>query len=368
MKYKQLFIFFLTSQIFIQSNVFGQSTIKDNLIGNWMGIVKMGEDYPRLVFEIFKDTDNNLKGTVGSPDKGLKGIPLSDILIVVDSVTFEINAASAVFRGLLSIDRKNISGIWQEGELKQLLVLKSVTQKEIEIAKPNKNIKYKLQFSNKYYNFYLEDKDTSVISDLAKKLDENYVELTKIMKTNFSEKIDVIIYPDIKAFHKAIYLENAPDWVVGAAGKNELKIVSPLNPGTVHNYESLGKAIVHELCHTMIINMREQGRVGLPKWLDEGFAFFYAKQLTEEVKKMSFKKLTKSKIPTWNALNKAETVEFGNINGYVFSASIVEFLVNKYGYESMRELILNPSDFKNIFGITEIKLENEWINNLTKAK
>ena len=188
------------------------------------------------------------------------------------------------------------------------------------------------------------------------------------MKITFSEKIDVIIYPDIKAFHKAIYLENAPDWVVGAAGKNELKIVSPLNPGTVHNYESLVKAIVHELSHTMIINMRAQGRVGLPKWLDEGFAFFYAKQLTKKVKEISFNKLKKAKIPTWDTLNKAGTVKFGDINGYVFSASIVEFLVNKYGYESIRKLILNPSDFENIFGMTEIKLEREWNKYLSKAK
>lgn len=365
MSLKQLFIISLISLI-IQSKIFAQSKVEDKLIGNWMGNVKMGDDYARLVFEVSKAASSDLKGTVGSPDKGIKGIPLSSISFNNDSVVFEIKAANAVFKGVLSVDKKNIAGLWQEGDSKQDIVLKSVTADEIVIGNSNKNIKYKLQFSNSSFNFYLEDKDLSVINDLAKTLTENYLQLTEIMKTNFSEKIDVIIYPDIKTFHKAINLESAPDWVVGAAGKNELKMVSPLNPGSVHNYESLTKAIVHELCHTVIINMREQGKVGLPKWLDEGFAFYYAKQLTDEVKKKSFSGLSKSKIPTWDELNKAGTVEFGNINGYVFSASIIEFLVNKYGYESIRKLILNPYDFENIFGIPQSKLENEWINNLTK--
>ena len=244
MTYKTALIFLLTITV-IQSQLFAQSTVKDNLIGNWMGSVKMGEDSPRLVFEIVKDINNSLKGTVGSPDKGIKGIPVNNILTAGDSVIFEINAASAIFKGLLSVDKKSISGIWQEEDSKQLITLKSVAAEEIEVSKPNKNIKYNLQFSNEYFNFYLEDKDTSVITNLAKTLNANYVQLTTIMKAKFSEKIDVIIYPDINSFHKAINLESAPDWVVGAAGKNELKMVSPINPGTVHNYESLMKAIVH---------------------------------------------------------------------------------------------------------------------------
>ena len=112
--------------------------------------------------------------------------------------------------------------------------------------------------------------------------------------------------------------------------------------------------------------MREQGQVGLPKWLDEGFAFYYAKQLTEEIKKDILSGAKQFEIPSWEFLNNAGTVEFGDNNGYVFSAFIVEFLINNYGYDSIRKLILQPNDFKNIFGLSEFDLEKNWRIYLTK--
>ncbi|MCX2743771.1 hypothetical protein OO013_07840 [Mangrovivirga sp. M17] len=351
--------------LFCISHTYAQDS---NLSGNWMGKVKMGEDYPRLVFTITMDSNNNLQGTVGSPDKGIKGIPVSSIITKSDSVIFDISAAMAKFKGILSEDKKSISGVWQEGHSRQSIILKSITEIELLNDDRKKTISYKLQHSNKYYNFYLEDKDVSVLNDLMLTLDSNYVVLTDIMKTDFSDKIDVIIYPDIEKFHKAIYLEDAPDWVVGAAGKNELKMVSPLNPGTVHDYESLIKAIVHELSHTVFINMRPQGQVGLPKWLNEGFAFYYAKQLSKESKDQILNNVTIENIPSWSYLNKAETVEFGENQGYEYSALIVEFIINKYGYESIRKLILNPTDFSNIFGLTASELETNWRNYLIEKK
>jgi hypothetical protein len=63
---------------------------------------------------------------------------------------------------------------------------------------------------------------------------------------SFESKIDVFICPNIKSFHTAINVPDAPDWVVAPAKKNELIMVSPLNQGSVHTYESLMKAIVHE--------------------------------------------------------------------------------------------------------------------------
>lgn len=366
MKLKKVSLIILTGLFIWQGNVFAQTVSSDDIIGIWMGNVKMGEDYPRLVFEISLDNDGKLNGTVGSPEKGIKGIPLSTIKVRKDSVTFEIAAAMAEFNGSLSSDKKSIEGVWKEGESKQNLVLKSISLEELESSKPIKNFAYKLQHSNDYFDFYLEDKDTEALIDLEKTLNKNFLELTDIMQTRFADKIAVIIYPDIKEFHKAINVENAPDWVVGAASKNELKMVSPLNPGNVHNYESLIKSIVHELCHSVVINMREQGQVGLPKWLDEGFAFYYAKQLTEKIKKDILRGAIKSEIPSWEFLNNAGTVEFGSKNGYVFSALIVEFMRTNYGYDSIRQLILQPDDFQSIFKLSEFELEKKWRNYLAK--
>ncbi len=366
MKMKKVILITLIGLLISKGNIFAQTTNSDDIIGIWMGSVKMGDDYPRLVFEISLDNDRKLNGTVGSPEKGIKGIPLSAIKLKIDSVTFEIAAVMAEFKGILTSDKKRIEGIWKEGESKQNLTLKLISMEELESSKPMKNFPYKLQYSNDFFDFYLEDKDIKALNDLEKTLNMNFLALTDIMQTSFTDKIAVIIYPDIKAFHKAINIESAPDWVVGAAGKNELKMVSPLNPGDAHNYESLIKSIVHELCHSVVINMREQGQVGLPKWLDEGFAFYYAKQLTEEIKEDILIGAKPSEIPSWEFLTHAGTVEFGDNNGYVFSASIVEYLINNYGYGSIRMLILQPNSYQNIFGLSEVDLEKKWVNYLAK--
>ena len=366
MKLKKIILIILTGLFICQANIFAQTIASDDILGIWMGSVKMGEDNPRLVFEISVVNDGKLIGTVGSPEKGIKGIPLSKITVKKDSVTFEIAAAMAEFNGLLSSDKKSIEGVWKEGESKQNLVLKSTSLEELENNKPIKSFAYKLQHSNAYFDFYLEDRDIETVNDLEKTLNKNFLELTSIMQTRFADKIAVIIYPDIKEFHKAINFEDAPDWVVGAAGRNQLKMVSPLNPGRVHDYESLIKSIVHELCHSVVINMREQGQVGLPKWLDEGFAFYYAKQLTEENKSDILKSTKQSDIPSWESLNNAGTAEFGDKNGYVFSALIVEFLIDNYGYDTIRKLILQPNDFQTIFGLSELELERKWRIQLTE--
>jgi hypothetical protein len=361
---KKLVLILILGLAINQGNGFAKAINSNDITGIWMGNVKMGDDYPRLVFEISLNKDMMLIGTVGSPDKGIKGIPLSAIKLKEHSVTFEILAAHAEYNGVLSSDSMSIKGVWKEGESKQNVKLKYVSLEEINESNSTKKIPYKLQHSNLYFDFHLKDKDVKALDELEKILYFHFSELSNLMKTKFTDKIAVIIYPDIKEFHKAINFEDAPDWVVGAAGKNSLMIVSPLNPGKVHNYESLMKSIVHELCHAFVINMREQGQVGLPKWLDEGFAFYYAKQLTETNKRVLINSDNEYDIPSWEFLSNAGTAEFGDKNGYIFSASIIEFLISNYGYDAIRRLIIQPNDFQAIFGLSEFELERKWRTHL----
>ena len=199
---------------------------------------------------------------------------------------------------------------------------------------------------------------------MSKILEANYIRITKDLKTNFESKIDVFIYPDLKSFHTAINYPDSPDWVVGAAGKNELKMVSPLNPGSVHSYESLMKAIVHELAHTIVLNLRKQGLVGIPNWLNEGYAYYQAKQITEAERKRIQTNLLNNKIPSWNELEKSNTSEFGDIGGYGISATIIEFLIESYGPEKLKQYIIEPKNVEKIYLISRKDLEVMWLKYL----
>lgn len=342
---------------------FGQNTNSMRIPSSWIGEIKMGDTTPELVFNIFKDSLGNAAANLGVPSKGIQDIPFDKVEIKRDSIFLEISTAQASYKGAFNINL--INGIWAEGPNTFSLTLRPLN-KELDYtnSKRKNTSSLDLGFKSKNFNFYSKKSDTSVLENMSKILEANCIRITKDLKTNFESKIDVFIYPDLKSFHTAINYPDAPDWVVGAAGKNELKMVSPLNPGSVHSYESLMKAIVHELAHTIVLNLRKQGLVGIPNWLNEGYAYYQAKQITEAERKRIHTNLLNNKIPSWNELEKSNTSEFGDIGGYGISATIIEFLIESYGPEKLKQYIIEPKNVEKIYLISRKDLEVMWLKYL----
>ncbi|WP_176223674.1 peptidase MA family metallohydrolase [Marivirga sericea] len=346
---------------------YSQQKNKSITPSSWIGKIKMGDANPELVFNIFRDSLGQLAGHVGIPSKGIQGIPLSKVYINQDSIFLEISAAQASFKGIFENNRNTINGMWTEPQNTTALILEPLT-KEIDYDnfKKENTSSLNLALTNPHFNFYSEEEDKNVLEDLSKTLESNYLRITKDMQTSFISKIDVFIYPDLKTFHIAINFPNTPDWVVGAASKNELKMVSPLNPGSEHSYESLMKAIVHELAHTIVLNFRKQGLVGLPNWLNEGYAYYEAKQINEAQRELVHKQLLQNRIPSWDELEKANTVQFGDINGYPTSATIIEYLVESYGLAKLKQFIMEPESVEKIYYTSKEDLEDLWLNDLKR--
>ena len=336
---------------------------------SWIGKIKMGDANPEVVFNIFKDSLGQLAGNLGVPSKAIQGIPLSKVHIEQDSIVLESSVAQLIFKGVFEKDRKTISGNWIEPQLTSPLILVPLT-KTIDYDNFNKEntSSLNLEFESKHFDFYSEKEDTKVLDSLSKAIESNYLRITKDMQTSFNSKIDVFIYPNVKAFHSAINLPDAPDWVVGAASKNELKMVSPLNPGSQHTYKSLMKAIVHELTHTVVLNFRKQGLVGLPNWLNEGYAYYEGKQLDESQREIVHAQLLNNTLPTWNELEKANSYQFGDLNGYPISATIIEFLVKSYGIDKLKQFITEPKNVENIYKMSKEDLEVLWLKHLKNDK
>lgn len=90
-----------------------------------------------------------------------------------------------------------------------------------------------------HFGYYCRKADTRCLKDLAGSLEQNYVRITSDLEYEPDYKVKVYIYKDIKTFHQAIKMPFAPDWVIGSAVGNTVKMVSPINPGKVHNYAHL---------------------------------------------------------------------------------------------------------------------------------
>lgn len=222
---------------------------------------------------------------------------------------------------------------------------------------------------SQHFNFYSTTDDIKVLDSLATTLENNYSRITSNLGIQIDQKINVKVFPNIKSFHVAINYPDAPDWVVGSCNGDELMMVSPLNPGSVHTYASLLQVIVHEFVHMAVSYARgDKGWTELPRWLSEGYAQYEAGQINEQIRKSVESSLTEKTPPTWAQLGNASVIEFGHMNGYGLSVTIVEFLVASYGIEKLSLLIREPENMEIIYGLSKEILEEQWIMYLKHGK
>ncbi len=216
---------------------------------------------------------------------------------------------------------------------------------------------------SQHFGFCSTSDDIKVIDSMATTLENNYSRITNHLGIKIDKKIKVKVFPNIKAFHAAINLPDAPDWVVGGTwNTDEIMMVSPLHPGSVHTYESLMQVIVHEFVHIAVYYARgDKGVTGLSRWLNEGYAQYEAGQINEYILKLVRSGLKDKIPPTWAQLDTVSVMEFGNMNGYGLSVSIVEFLVDTYGMDKLVLLIKEPANIESIYGLSKDALEKQWI-------
>lgn len=211
-----------------------------------------------------------------------------------------------------------------------------------------------------YFKFFCVENDELCLEKLSEILEYNYKKILYDLNLTLEKKVEVRIYPDMKTFHKNIVGNiDSPDWLVGITQHGIIHIVSPLNPGPAHKYDSILKIAVHEFIHILVKKINSQG---VWRFLDEGLALFGAEQLEDRHKDILASAVLSKKIPTINELES----DFVEQNGFVFAYTIIEFIIKRYGFAKLNELIRNPSDFRKIFNTTEDEFEEEWIKFLNK--
>jgi hypothetical protein len=222
---------------------------------------------------------------------------------------------------------------------------------------------------SQHFEFYSTKSDIKVLDSIATILENNYARITNRLEIQIKKKISVKVFPDVGSFHVAINYPDAPDWVVGSCVGEDLLMVSPLNPGSVHTYGSLMQVVIHEFVHIAVYYaIGDKVVTGLPKWLNEGYAQYEAGQINEQVRKSVESSMLEKVPPTWAQLNTVSAMEFGQINGYGLSVSIVEFLVVTYGTDKLVLLIKEPENIETNYGLPESTLEKQWIQYIKHEK
>ena len=83
-------------------------------MGSWTGTLEVGPQSFRVVFTLERDAER-LSGTMDSPDQGVTGIPIPDILISTDTLRMGVPSIAGQFAGILDPSADEITGRWVQG-------------------------------------------------------------------------------------------------------------------------------------------------------------------------------------------------------------------------------------------------------------
>ncbi len=211
-----------------------------------------------------------------------------------------------------------------------------------------------------HFIFYCIPADINILDEIAEKLEKGCGRVASDLGCVLENKVVVKIYPDLYTFHAAVGSPDAPDWAIGRAKNGKIHIVSPLNPGPVHNADSVLNSVVHEFTHIM---ERKINPGYLPVWLNEGVAY-YEGQNYGDIKTLLSDDINKGNIPTLDELDNRDV--FGPMKGGEWSATIVAMIISEYGYDSLQKLITNPADFDRALGINEEEFYRRWLSFLSE--
>jgi hypothetical protein len=150
-----------------------------------------------------------------------------------------------------------------------------------------------------------------------------------------------------------ITLVFAPKWYIGD-NKDEIALmVSPYAKVAVHDHDSILLAAPHEMIHTInfLINPK------LSYWIDNGIAGYLSNQIPDK------NNINKDRVPSFQDIQTENQIKFGDIGGYEYSYSYIEFLNKIYGWDKVRDIVKGGS-YQDVFSKSEKEIYDEWVKYL----
>jgi hypothetical protein len=208
-----------------------------------------------------------------------------------------------------------------------------------------------------HFKIYCQSQDVDCLEDVGNGLETAYKKITGEFSCFLDTKVEVLIYPDIESFHAAIGntdSSSAAAYTAAAAIGKTIYLTSPLNPGPVMAYDHLVTgSCAHELTHVMINHMANTDTwpLDIPRWINEGMACYEGGSPGPEsyMKSQMTTMVLTDEIPSMEVMS-SYGPDFTSGGGYYFTLEAGKFLVEKYGFEKVKQFVLAPDNYKGAFG------------------
>ena len=112
-----------------------QDTSGISIEGIWEGKLKVPGTELIIVFKISKNSDGTLTATLDSPDQGVTGIPVEEVIFKDNTLRLEVKSVGGIYEGKVSEDFLIIEGEWKQSGGTFPLTVNRV-DKAVEILRP----------------------------------------------------------------------------------------------------------------------------------------------------------------------------------------------------------------------------------------
>lgn len=208
------------------------------------------------------------------------------------------------------------------------------------------------------------------IRDIA---EDFYPKVTGDLGYSPGRKITIWLFESKKDFKQAA---EAPiqDWAAGYAYPLQARVVVRDPPAGNDRKINRSRLIKHEITHVIFGLYLGQNLKNVPRWLNEGIAMYAAEEWSySHYWTMLIGVLGNSLIPLYDLSDDFPQIESQARMAYTQSCSIVTFMIDKYGIESLRKCISLLSKgqgmdeaLANTMGIDSYWMERKWLRDLRK--
>ncbi len=119
----------------VPSHAFGK--VEKRISGIWEGTVNVEGAELKVAFKIAQEPDDELTGTIDSPDQGVSGIPFDEVTFEESRLRCELKAIQLLYEGEMSPSGRRIKGSLTQGGVSRRLTLTRVMKRR-ETEKPEK--------------------------------------------------------------------------------------------------------------------------------------------------------------------------------------------------------------------------------------
>lgn len=214
-----------------------------------------------------------------------------------------------------------------------------------------------------YVTVYYQTGDEKGAGEVFTYLEKTAGQIRSKLQFSSPKPTEVFLYPEQKSLwirkYGLITLIGAPDWYIGDNKGEKVLLVSPYArlKGNDNDHDSILEAATHELVHT--INYQLNPR--LSYWLDNGVATFLSAQSPPP----GF--VRDIPVPSLAEMKSQDEKQFGNIGGYQYSYTYIDFINSQYGWNAVLDLVTGKKTYQEIFNKPEQDLYQEWRSYLKKT-